>query len=96
MYCSSCTCNVCLSKRLIDTNDKTIADVVRLVIKSGEKGMTKAELCEASRKFRAVDESAKDGLLDGLVNSGLMIMLTFKAPTRGKPRVAYLAVDQKI
>ena len=95
MYCSQCSCPACQAQRVSDVaGDKAKNDVVRLVIQAGEVGLTEYQMREKSRSFRALSDDDKCLLLDRLLGAGVLVKHTFKAPTRGKPRIAYLAVSQ--
>lgn len=94
MYCSNCKCDSCQAQRLAgETNNGVLKDVVRLVIKSGDKGMTMAEMKEFSRPFRAIGKEGQALLLDRLEAEGKLIKHRFSAQGRGRFRMAYLAAE---
>ena len=92
MYCSNCHCASCHTQRAAEFN-KITADVIRLIGAAGDKGRTAHELRSYSRSFRALAIDAQLAMLDALTLSGVLIKHCFPAPTRGKPRHAYLAVQ---
>ena len=94
MYCSNCNCLSCQSQRLSSFNSsKAMPDVLRLVLKAGERGLTKNELTNQSRPFRSVEPEQQALMLDQLEAAGLLVKHRFRAPTRGKPRDVYLAIQ---
>lgn len=92
MYCSNCQCPSCHTQRAADF-EKTTTDVIRLVKDFGDQGITASALRDYSRRFRALGPDAQSALLDALTMSGVLIKHRFLAPTRGKPRDAYLAAQ---
>ncbi len=94
MYCSNCECPSCKALRLASGGYSRVEeDALRVIIKSGEKGITLSELTRYSRPFRTIDREQQELLLDRLVGSGLLVKHEFPAPSRGRTRVAFLAVQ---
>lgn len=92
MYCTHCKCASCKALRSVAGGpNRAKEDVVRLVIKSGEKGMTACELKRFSRSLRILGEEAEGLMFDQLVSDGVLIEHMFKpASGRGKSRPAFL------
>jgi hypothetical protein len=94
MYCSNCNCALCATQRLTSqTDEKAPKDVVRLVAKSGDRGLTQAQLTGFSRSFRDLSASDQAALLDRLTAAGVLFKQRFRAPVRGRFRDAYLVAD---
>lgn len=94
MYCTHCQCDSCRALRLASGGYSRVEeDTLRVIIKSGEEGKTLSELTRYSRPFRTLDREAQALLLDRLEAEGKLVKHSFPAPGRGKPRIAYLAVE---
>ncbi len=95
MYCTHCKCDSCKALRLASGSYSRVEeDALRVIIRSGESGMTLPELTRYSRPFRTLDREQQALLLDRLEAEGKLIKHRFPASGRGKWRDAYLAVSQ--
>lgn len=92
MYCSNCSCPSCVALRVSSGGYNAVKeDVVRLIAKAGEQGMTLAELKSYSRPLRTIDEERKALMLDQMVASGVLVVQNFQPKAgRGRSRNAYV------
>lgn len=95
-YCKNCQCESCQSIKVTNSPDvKARNEALRLIKRSGDAGMTIAELGRFSRHFRVFDSVMKESIIDELIMSGLIVQHTFKPMSgRGKSRNAFLAVTE--
>lgn len=69
--------------------------VLNLLKKHGERGMTVPEINRASLRFRGMNQRQQIELLNSLAFVGQAAMVEFPPPSgRGKKRVAWVAVDE--
>lgn len=94
MYCTNCQCDSCRALRLASGDySRVLEDALRVIIRSRENGMTLSELTRYSRSFRTIDREQQILMLDKLVAEGKVIKHVFPAENRGRPRVAFLALE---
>lgn len=97
MYCTHCTCPSCKALKATSGDySKVREDVLRLIIKAGESGLTLSELDRASRPIRTLNAEQIALMMDQMVSSGIVVKHTFKPESgRGRSREAFLFVDSK-
>jgi hypothetical protein len=95
MYCTHCECASCKALRIVSGGyDRVKEDVIRLIIKSGDQGMTAAELYRFSRPFRTIDDGARGLMLDQMVEAGILLKHKFENKVgRGKSREAFICLE---
>jgi hypothetical protein len=92
MYCTHCLCASCKALRAVSGGyDRVKEDVIRLIVKAGDKGMTSAELTRYSRPLRTFNDEQKALMFDQLESEGIVVKHRFPAGSgRGKYRDAFL------
>ena len=95
MYCSKCQCESCSTQRAATAAgaEENAAEALRVISRAGQEGRTLSELVKYSRHLRAMGKQPLAQLIDSLEVAGLVVKHRFKAPTRGKSRDAFLAVQ---
>lgn len=70
--------------------------VMQCLVKAGERGRTNSELHDYCRKVRALSKRQQVELMDSLMFVGKVQLVKHEPPSgRGKPREAWVAVDQE-
>lgn len=95
MYCTNCSCPSCVALRVTAGGyDRVKENVIRLIAKHGEKGLTMAELRTRSRPLRTMSDEDQALMLDGFVASGELVRVVFEpASKRGRSRDAFVMVQ---
>lgn len=95
MYCNNCQCVLCVAKRSAPAIENRVQwDVIRLLTKAKESGMTMSELCKFSRAFRMLSNQSREVLLETLVSQGVLLKHRFPPESgRGRYRDAFLCSE---
>ena len=92
MYCTNCSCHSCVALRVTASGyDRVKENVIRLISKHGERGLTLAELRTRSRPLRTMSDEDQALMLDGFVASGDLLRVVFEPEARrGRSRDAFV------
>jgi len=73
--------------------DVTKGQVLNLVRKAGDRGMTERDISTSSRRFSALSEDDQDTVLEDMANAGKIVRAErVSASGLGRKRIAWVAV----